>query len=157
MLQVGGLEPHLGVFVVDTQGEPRVVVGPVGSSFSRAVPAVPSPASESLADVATTRAMPWEARYTVAAPEWKTRFVYARERKGVLSVDALEPMGPATVERVDPHGATLSTGPLPTTNGAPVVLTPVPRAVSAKPSTTFVRLRRADGVTVEVSLGVEGD
>lgn len=157
VLQVGGLEPHLGVFVVDTQGEPRVVVGPVGSSFSRAVPAVPSPASESLADVATTRAMPWEARYTVAAPEWKTRFVYARERKGVLSVDALEPMGPATVERVDPHGATLSTGPLPTTNGAPVVLTPVPRAVSAKPSTTFVRLRRADGVTVEVSLGVEGD
>jgi len=154
VMQVGGLEPHLGVFVVDTQGEPRVVVGPVASSFSRVVPAVSTSTHESTSDAATTPPMPWEARYTVSAPAWDTTFVYAKEAKGVLSLETRHPLGAATVERVDPHGTTLATGPLPATEAAPVKLTA--KTGDTKPSITFVRLRRADGVAVEVPLSVEG-
>jgi hypothetical protein len=36
---VGATQPRLGVFVVDTGGGPRVVVGPVARAFERLLPA----------------------------------------------------------------------------------------------------------------------
>jgi hypothetical protein len=63
----GARGPRLGVFVVDTGGPPRVVVGPVAHAYEFRGPLehrVTDAESARLKDIAS----PWEQSYTVAAP-----------------------------------------------------------------------------------------
>jgi hypothetical protein len=65
----GAREPRLGVFVIDTGGAPRVVVGPVAHAFEHHAPLSNRLTDEGVARL-TGVAEPWAASYTVpAAPE----------------------------------------------------------------------------------------
>ena len=156
-MQLGALEPRLAVFIVDTQGEPRAVVGPITRAFERVITSSDDGKAAEYVDP-KTQAVPWEARYAAPARAGDDGLdpAIAHEENGVLTIEmysATLPEG-AVLERVDAHGATLATGPI---VGAkpfehvPVTMTPRPGATTA-PSIRFARLRYSDGSTREIQL-----
>lgn len=63
---LGARGPHLGLFVVDVGGAPRMMTGPVASAFAAA-----GPIADRYTDATVGRATaeaPWAASYTAAAP-----------------------------------------------------------------------------------------
>ncbi|HSD89155.1 MAG TPA: DUF3160 domain-containing protein, partial [Kofleriaceae bacterium] len=88
---IGATTPSLGVFVVDTGGEPRVMVGPVGHAYE-----VQGGVQKRLTDAAAAqlpdaaRRSPWTARYTTAAP--KVPAFEITDWEGKVTVDAAGPM-----------------------------------------------------------------
>jgi hypothetical protein len=107
---VGATAPRLGIFVVDTGGEPRVVVGPVARAFETT-----SPLDGRLTDAdardpkrATSRTDPWAASYTAAAPPAPPLAIAeAWEGKNAdrwsLRVASTRKLGPVTIELLDHH------------------------------------------------------
>ncbi len=120
---LGAKGPELGVFVVDTGGGPRMMVGPVPHGF---VATGPLTHRYTDADATTVAGRdPWAASYTVAAPrepafaatlqpETEHRVTTRRpvRRDGppaVLVLDATGDLGDATVELYDHHFVTAAT------------------------------------------------
>jgi hypothetical protein len=107
---VGATEPRLGIFVVDTGGEPRVVVGPVARAFETTSPldARLTDADAKDAKRAASRTDPWAASYTPKAPpEPPLAIAEAWEGKNAdrwsLRVASSKKLGPVTIELLDHH------------------------------------------------------
>jgi hypothetical protein len=112
----GAREPALGIFVVDTGGAPRLVVGPVARAYEHHAPMDRRLTDEDAARLADVSA-PWAASYAVLAPK-EPRVAVAVEnvadgfvdevkdhRSSPLHVhlDTAGPLGSVTVERLDHH------------------------------------------------------
>ena len=114
---IGARATRLGVFVVDTGGPPRVVVGPVASAYETT-----SPLDTRLNDEASLKlpeakkSSPWSASYTVPAAaepalgitaKFETTTVGAQpdQRTGDVTIMMRAPhaLGPVTVELMDHH------------------------------------------------------
>jgi hypothetical protein len=116
---VGAGEPRLGVFMVDTNGGPRVVVGPVARGYERT-----EPLAKRLDDAAARELPipepPWERSYAAPAPNAPPIAIAFEEKDGVLVVRAgsERQLGPVLIELLDHHGApfarsTVVVGPTP--------------------------------------------
>ncbi len=139
---LGATAPRLGVFVIDTGGPPRLVVGPVARAYE-----YQGPVARRLDDAAgaalpeAARVSPWAASYTVAAPP-APRLHVSWSTGGDASDIVLESpdaLGPAVVEPYDHHRVALET-----------------HRLALKAGETHVRpsraaRRRAEGVHVHVS------
>ncbi|HWO23929.1 MAG TPA: DUF3160 domain-containing protein [Kofleriaceae bacterium] len=106
---VGASEPRLGVFVVDTGGGPRAMIGPVARAYEhqRTGPRLTDEAAQKLSD--RDRVEPWAARYTAPAPpvpafqarlDWET---VGDDGFQVMAIDALEPIRSLTIQLLDHH------------------------------------------------------
>jgi hypothetical protein len=125
ILYVGATAPQLGVFVVDTGGAPRLMVGPVARGYQYT-----GPLDHRIDDAASTKidgTAPWSASYTLAAPaapdvalEFRRTPETARRRprgeefKGdiapnVVRIDALQDLGDVTVDLLDHHFVKMTT------------------------------------------------
>ncbi|MEO8704369.1 MAG: DUF3160 domain-containing protein [Kofleriaceae bacterium] len=120
---IGAKGPRLGVFVVDTGGKPRMMVGPVANAFQHTGPLAKRLQDSDAATVAGTA--PWAKSYTVAAPKQPaiTVELQRREREAepryrmqgrhtktpdilkphVVRIDSDEDVGFVTVELLDHH------------------------------------------------------
>jgi hypothetical protein len=149
VMQLGAGEPRLGVFVVDTQGDPRVMVGPMAQAFERVVKngggdqsseaSKLATSSYSAADSAALPTLPWNARFAapMRAPSRSSSFVSIT--KGELSIESYEVLDKVTLEQVDAHGATLASGIVTITEAqryrpVPVTMTPRPGAPTSAPA-----------------------
>ncbi len=105
---VGVRPPSLGVFIVETGGRPRAMIGPVAHAYEYASRATPRLTDETALGIAAIED-PWTASYTVpAAREPNARVTPSYEwvnDKGWLAVDleAKESLGQVTVEALDHH------------------------------------------------------
>jgi hypothetical protein len=104
---VGATAPRLGVFVVDTGGAPRLMVGPVARAYQ-----YQGPVGHRLDDAAgrelagTDRRDPWAASYTVAPPaEPRLSFGWSRDdgKSPPVTVETDTALGPVTIEMYDHH------------------------------------------------------
>jgi len=121
---LGANGPHLGLFVVDTGGAPRLMVGPVADGYAAAGPFA-KPFTDQTARDAHGVA-PWQASYAVAAaPEPRlaveiqgTARVAIKARgvlgprapklaPGTIELDAASALGDVTIELRDHHFAKL--------------------------------------------------
>ena len=101
---VGATSPRLGIFVVDTGGAPRVVVGPVARGYEHH-----GPLGRRLDDAAASHLVqgdrqrdPWAASYTVPAPP-APELELSFESLSTATLTAARPLGPVTVEALDHH------------------------------------------------------
>jgi Protein of unknown function (DUF3160) len=105
---VGATAPRLGVFVVDTGGAPRMVVGPVARTYEyrgEVAHRLDDAAGAELPDAA--RLEPWAASYTAppGAPAPKLKLTW--DLDSPLKIEAKDAIGPVTVEVYDHHRVTL--------------------------------------------------
>jgi hypothetical protein len=151
VMQLGAGEPRLGVFVVDTQGEPRVMVGPMVQAFERVVKDgggdQSSEASRlvtssySAADAAALPTLPWNAHFAAPMRPLSRSTASVSITKGELSINSPDVLDKVTLEKVDAHGATLATGIVTVTeadrfHAVPVTMTPRPGAPTSAPAPT---------------------
>jgi hypothetical protein len=96
---LGASEPHVGVFVVDTNGGRRVVVGPVAEAWDATGPIARRLTD---ADAETPRHHPWAASYSAAAPPVPDLQVniYGGD---TVAIETTRALGKATVELLDHH------------------------------------------------------
>lgn len=103
---VGATAPRLGVFVVDTGGPPRLMVGPVARTYEYQGPVghrLDDAAGRALDDA--ERRAPWAASYTVPRPP-EPRLSLRWEPEGndkAITLDTDATLGPVTVEMYDHH------------------------------------------------------
>jgi hypothetical protein len=103
---IGASEPRFGVFVVDTNGAPRVMVGPVARGYERT-----EPLAKRLDDnAARALAIPepaWERSYTAPAVPAPPIAIHYQEKGRTLLVTAQSErhLGPVLIELLDHHGA----------------------------------------------------
>ncbi len=111
----GATAPRLGIFVVDSGGDPRVVVGPVARAYEHYGP-LATRLDDEAATKLTTFADPWAASYTPPAkPEPKLALrAHGVEigdpgkhdgSKVTLTLRARAPLGQITIELLDHHFA----------------------------------------------------
>jgi hypothetical protein len=106
--------PSLGIFVVDTGGPPRAMIGPIAHAYEYASSATPR--------LDDTRALalpaiedPWTASYTTpAAPEPSFRAAPVMNWDGdvgylEIEIEAPQPLGQVTLEQLDHHRVVLGT------------------------------------------------
>lgn len=110
---LGAEGPRLGVFIVDTNGEPRAMVGPVAKGFETHAPIAGRLADDKVFDAATTRTAPWRASYAVPArpdPALGLEGAVVRcEHDWRVAVRSLRAAaGPTSVTLLDHHGDPLS-------------------------------------------------
>jgi hypothetical protein len=99
----GATAPRLGVFVVDSGGDPRVVVGPVARGYEHH-----GPLATRLDDEAASKLPkvddPWAASYTAPAPPAPPLVMYLDvEKTGHARVEASRAIGKVTIEVLDHH------------------------------------------------------
>jgi hypothetical protein len=122
---LGARGPHLGLFVVDADGPPRIMVGPVSEAFGAQSPIANRYSDQDLDKV--TPVAPWAASYTFAAPavpsmtvtaavpvakkdhthDWHVKQLKLAE--GMLAIEADRELGDATIELRDHHFVKLDT------------------------------------------------
>ena len=110
ILYLGARAPAMGIFVVDTGGPPRVMVGPVANAFSHV-----GPLTKRLTDADTykvARSAPWETSYTAPAPvppplEVRGTYPAGSAEKSPKSLTfelrSTRAIGNVTVEALDHH------------------------------------------------------
>jgi hypothetical protein len=110
VLYLGAARPNLGIFVVDSGGPPRVVVGPVARAVAHVAPLARRLTDADLTTVASASSAPWEASYTAPAPaipplEIKTEYPPSERKPKTLDVfvRSTRAVGPVTVEALDHH------------------------------------------------------
>ncbi len=96
----GATGPRLGVFVIDTDGAPRVVVGPVARGYEHHGPLAPRLDDEAASRLAAVDD-PWAASYTVPAPPAPDLALSFDGTEATLTAPL--PLGPVTVEALDHH------------------------------------------------------
>ena len=105
---VGVSAPRLGVFVVDTGGGPRAMIGPVASAYEhQGAPGAPRLTDDAALQLAAKdRLDPWAARYTVAAPpapSFEAELTWDDSGNHVMSLHALQPIPSLTIQLLDHH------------------------------------------------------
>jgi hypothetical protein len=113
----GASLPRLGIFVVDTGGAPRVVVGPVAHAYEHHA-ALGARLTDAEASKLTTLTEPWAESYAVPAPPEPPLWVEAHLASGdkpfderaqrrsspvEVRVRSLRRLGPVTIELRDHH------------------------------------------------------
>jgi hypothetical protein len=147
---LGAKAPRLGVFVVDTGGAPRVMVGPVAHAFQHTGPLETRLTDEDADDVAGLD--PWAKSYTVPAvpepeisiqyhrptPPLKARFGPRRRASSstipdnTTVIDAPAALGEVTVELLDHHFVKMKAITVTVDKGTTNVKSPVtPRPIEA--------------------------
>lgn len=116
---LGAKAPRLGVFVVDTGGAPRVMVGPVAHAFGFHTPLTRRLTDDDAPSLAGIE--PWSASYTQPAPaaavftaelhraakQPRRGRVRAKIEPNVLRVEAAKDIGVVTVDLLDHHFVTM--------------------------------------------------
>ncbi len=139
----GAATPRLGVFVVDTGGPPRVVVGPVAHAYEHH-----ASLKERLTDAEgaklTTLTEPWAASYAVAGPPEPPLLVEVklnsdasgkqRSTPVTVRVRSTRALGPVTIELMDHNRRTTASLTRAVGSDATVFAFP-PRAQRVKPGT----------------------
>ena len=131
---VGAQAPALGVFVVDTGGVPRVVVGPVARAYEYEGPVghrLDDEAGRQLADA--DRAAPWAASYYVPPPPAPS-FHITWDGGGPIVIETKTPLT-ITLEFLDHHRAPLAK-----------------QTVTAKPGVTKLK-KTSEFEAIHVSVG----
>lgn len=163
---LGAQAPRLGVFVVDTGGKPRWMVGPVATAFQHT-----GDLESRLTDadaLAAPGEQPWAKSYTVASPSlpvFDVRFDRAdatRDRwrepldaasalpANVVQIESKVAHGPVTVELLDHHFVKMAELPMTITVGTARATAPTtPRPIEA------LRVRRGRAVE-RFDLGLDG-
>lgn len=105
---VGATAPRLGVFVVDTGGPPRMMVGPVARAYEYEGPVdhrLDDAAGRALAEA--DRRDPWAASYTIArTPEPRLFLRWSPDgeaKEKAITVETDTALGPVTIEMYDHH------------------------------------------------------
>jgi hypothetical protein len=139
---LGATQPRVGIFVVDSGGPPRVMVGPVARSFERIERLGKRLADPDVRDY-VPKVAAWEASYVAhphAIPDWSAQL----EGQDVV-VTSHDDLGAVTVELLDAHGDTRARAALtvlaPESARARLDVPPDQRS-GARPA---FRLRLADG------------
>lgn len=127
---VGAGRPRLGVFVVDTGGEARAMVGPIASAYE-----LTGPIATRYDDAAAARALdkraPWTASHVAEAPRPPrvgVRLDLSQHREGrkgpiTITVQAEKAVKGARVELLDHHRRVIASSPIRAEIGtAPVAL-----------------------------------
>ena len=110
---LGGEGPRLGVFIVDTNGEPRAMVGPVAKGFEAHGPIAERFADDAVFGPAVARKAPWRQSYAEDRPEpalGLEAHVVRCEPKGEwrIAVRSDRPAGATSVTLLDHHGDPLT-------------------------------------------------
>jgi hypothetical protein len=105
VVYAGATVPRLGIFVVDTGGEPRVMVGPVARGFEH-VGKLDVRLED--ADVGSLRSLrePWAASYTApspAAPPLAVLGLSGEDEGQSFALRSIGTLGPVTLELLDHH------------------------------------------------------
>ena len=100
--------PRLGVFVVDTGGGPRAMIGPVARAYEhQAAPRAARLTDDTALKLADKdRLDPWLARFTVAAapaPSFEAEVDWDSAGNKVMSIKALQPIPSLTIQLLDHH------------------------------------------------------
>jgi hypothetical protein len=102
---VGATAPHLGVFVVDTGGPPRLVVGPVARAYEHHGPVahrLDDEAGKALPEA--DRAAPWSASYRAPAPPVpKLHVRWNDSHASTVDIETNDDLGAVTIEFFDHH------------------------------------------------------
>jgi hypothetical protein len=101
----GAGTPRVGLFVVDTGGAPRVMVGPVARAYEHHGPLAKRLDDEAAAQLPSV-AEPWAASYTVAGPATpalSVGFSNDGPNKASAVLEAPRALGPVTIEVLDHH------------------------------------------------------
>jgi len=108
---VGAAPPRLGLFVVDTGGQPRVMAGPVASGYEHV-----GSTSRRLDDAEASKLgvgqAPWERSYTapaVSEPPMSLEVNDNGKGKIVVVTRSTRALGPVTIELLNHHGAVMTT------------------------------------------------
>ena len=105
---VGVRPPSLGIFIVDTGGAPRAMIGPIAHAYEYASDATPR-LDDHTAEAIAAIEDPWTASYMVpAAPEPSFRATPSVDWEGeqayvAIELDAKQALGQVTFETLDPH------------------------------------------------------
>lgn len=105
VVYAGAKEPRLGLFVVDANGEPRIMVGPVARAFEH-VGSLDGRLTDKDASKVGSLREPWAASYTAAAPpEPPLQIVslYGEEQERVFMVRSTRALGTVTFELMGHH------------------------------------------------------
>jgi hypothetical protein len=98
--------PRLGVFIVDTGGGPRALVGPVAAAYEHLGPLAKRLDDASAQDLpSSARSAPWAATYEVPAPPEPSFFAWPEwsDTAQVIAVTAKRWLGAMTIELLDHH------------------------------------------------------
>lgn len=116
VVYAGAREPRLGVFVVDVNGEPRAMVGPVARAFEHVGSLAGRLADKDAAHIGALRE-PWAASYTVPEPSFPPVTVIslyapyvAGENVRDFAVRGGRDVGPVTFELLDHHRTPIAKG-----------------------------------------------
>jgi hypothetical protein len=110
---LGAEGPRLGVFVVDTNGEPRAMVGPVAKGFEAFAPISGRLNDSQVFEPTVEKKAPWRASYAVDRPDpalgLETHIVRC-EKKGEwrVALRSARPAGSTSVTLLDHHGDALT-------------------------------------------------
>ena len=106
-MYLGASDPRIGVFVVDTGGPPRVVVGPIAHAWETSAPTSKGRLEIDETDPTTRPAMhePWAASYTVEATKPPKLVIREAWRDGAngFEIVAATAVGPVTLKLLDHH------------------------------------------------------
>ncbi|HWU86642.1 MAG TPA: hypothetical protein VN253_05185, partial [Kofleriaceae bacterium] len=105
--------PRLGIFVVDTGGGPRAMIGPVARAYEhQAGPRAPRLTDDAALQLAAKdRLDPWLARFTVAAPpapSFEATLDWDDAGNHVMKLRALQPIPSLTIQLLDHHRAPIA-------------------------------------------------
>jgi hypothetical protein len=106
---VGASEPRLGVFVVDTGGGPRAVIGPVARAYEHQGHGARLTDDDALKLAERDRVDPWTARYSLPAPpapSFQATLDYdavGDDGVQVMAIDALHSIPSLTIQLLDHH------------------------------------------------------
>ncbi|MCC6527130.1 MAG: DUF3160 domain-containing protein, partial [Polyangiaceae bacterium] len=148
---LGATQPRIGLFVVDTGGEPRLMVGPVARGIERIEPLARERLDDrSLRDYAPPALLPWEASYLVRGPLEVDLGIEVTDGAVVLTGDPT--VGPVTIELLDRHGevALRGSGPVSPKGGPP---RPIAVAGLRANGPHTYRVNLADGSAWEQNFG----
>lgn len=102
----GASAPLLGIFIVDTGGPPRAMVGPVAHAYDHQDNRVPRLDDKAAALLSTAdRHAPWMANYSVAAPpesSFQASYEWS-EGSFTVRIEAKQALGQMTIEVLDHH------------------------------------------------------
>lgn len=105
VVYAGAGEPRLGLFVVDTGGPPRVMVGPVARGFEHVAPLAKRLTDEDAGKLGKVRE-PWAASYTapaLPAPPLAILSLSGSERDRTFAVRSTRALGAVTLELLGHH------------------------------------------------------
>ena len=151
---LGGEGRRLAVFIVDTNGEPRAMVGPVAKGFEAHAPIAGRLNDEKVFEPSTTKSASWRASYSVAEqPEPALGLEGMVVRCGDIVEEGALDYGGAAI----PSPAGSAEKPKKETPPKPVEWRVAMRSVRAAAGPTTVTLldHHADALTMKLTMNVE--